>query len=117
MENNADLIPQASNRELADIRAIQQDAAFLDLVKAGNQAHESGLPRAGGSDYGDHLACGGIERDVLKSFGPIGVVEVHAIKRDSPARTLKNRRAGHIPDLGFGFQQGEGHFEGNEHFL
>ena len=54
--HDADLAPQRRERHVADIDAVDRDAARIDLVEAGQQRADRRLARAGWTDEGDRLA-------------------------------------------------------------
>ena len=80
--------------ELADVDAVDQDAAALDVVEAQQQADDRGLAGPGGADDADALAGRDLERDVAED--PVArrcVGEPHVLEDDVAARAGRPRAA------------------------
>ena len=73
LQNQAHLLVQRFAGDVADVVAVDQHAALLRLIEAGDQGDDAALAAAGGADQGDHLAGLGFEVDVVQD-GPLGVV-------------------------------------------
>ena len=58
---------------LGHVAAEDADRAGLDLLRAGDQAHERGLADAVGADQADHAAGGDVEVSASSAGGPVGV--------------------------------------------
>lgn len=56
--HDADCFAQAFERDVADVLAVNEDAAFLGVVVAEEEAEDGGFSAAGGTDDGDLLAGG-----------------------------------------------------------
>ena len=64
--HHADMPPEFLDVPLADVDAVDQNRAALDLVEAADQIDDRTLARAGGAHQGDGLPGLGSERDVLQ---------------------------------------------------
>lgn len=71
LQDDRDLPAHAAEREVADVVAVNQDAATVRVVEAQQQADEARLPRARGAAESDGLA--GCDRDeTFCSTGRVG---------------------------------------------
>src|SRR5439155_21142929 len=66
--HKTDFRAQILLRHLADIHAIDQEVATVDIVKARDQANQRRFARAGAADDGRHLARGSTERNVRECW-------------------------------------------------
>ena len=73
LRHDADRLAQALERDVADILAIDQNASFLYIVVAEEQAQDCGFSAAGRTHDGDLLAGGDGEVQVLED-GAVGTV-------------------------------------------
>nr|GFA28922.1 hypothetical protein [Tanacetum cinerariifolium] len=64
LQHHANLAAQLAEVVLAQVLAIDQDAAFLDVVEAAQQVDNAGFARAGGPHEGDGLAGLHVEADL-----------------------------------------------------
>jgi hypothetical protein len=58
LEDEGDLRAQARQRDVAHVDAVDEDAAVLRVVEAGDQVDERALARAGRADDRDDAAAG-----------------------------------------------------------
>ena len=76
LEDDADLLPQRLELEVAEVDAVDHDAARSRIVEADEQAHQGALAGAGGADDGDPLAGARLEGDVVERVVAARVGEV-----------------------------------------
>jgi hypothetical protein len=69
LRHDGDALPQIVQAELADVLAVDPDAAFGDVVIAQQQLEQAGLAGAGRADQGDALAGGDVQADVVQGVG------------------------------------------------
>ena len=80
LRHEADVVAQRSQRERADVMAVDQDPPFVRVVEARDQAGERRLAGAGGADDGDDLAWSGIEGDLLQRVDAARIAEADAVE-------------------------------------
>ena len=64
LQNKGNLVAKVAQTEIADVLAVDADAALPGIEKAGNEADEGGFSGAGGADDRESFACGERQRDV-----------------------------------------------------
>ena len=69
LQHEPDVPPEMAQRKIADVDAIDQDLAFLDVVETQQQADDGRLPPARSADDGRALARLDGERDVAQVKG------------------------------------------------
>src|SRR4030042_6280087 len=84
LQDNADLLAQTFKCELADIIAIQSDATRGDIIKAGNQAYQSGFPHPSRTHQGDYLVGWDIQINILQDGGFGRIFKIHILEGDIP---------------------------------
>ena len=65
LQDDPQLLAQISFGDLADVASVDRDAAFIDLIEAGQQIDDGGLACTGRTDQGNGLACFRFQRHVL----------------------------------------------------
>ena len=101
LRDHADRGAQALLRHVADVLAVDADAALLELVEAQEQVDERGLARARASDEADALARPHDEVEVVEHLAAVAaavgerdVLEADlAARHDELARVRARRRA------------------------
>ena len=78
--------------ELADVDAVDEDAAAIHVVETQQQADDRGLARPGRADDADALAGLDDERDVAQDVVVLLVREPHVIELDAAARRRRAPR-------------------------
>ena len=115
LQHRRDLASEALDRDVVDIMAVDQNAAFIRLVEARDQLCHGGLADAGGTDERQHFAGSAVERDVLQYRDAFVIGKTDMVKSDLALDILKifgtrtvrnlNRR---IQDLHDTFRAGKG---------
>ena len=87
LHDDADLLAQRVELDVADVVAVDQHLAAVDVVEARDQVGDRGLARAGRADQGDGLAGLGAEADVLEDRPAriVGAGDVLELDRARPA--------------------------------
>ncbi len=86
LRHERDLLAQRPQRDVADVDAVDENRAFLDVVEPRNQVHERGLARAAQTDDGHHLSGAHGERRVRAArTGPAGRRRQSPTSRNSTA--------------------------------
>ena len=80
--HDADVPPQRFHRDVADVHAVQQDAAFLDLIEMRDQMADGRLAAAGRADQSEGLAGLDLHVDVLQDVMLAVVGERHVVEFD-----------------------------------
>ena len=102
--DDRDLRPQRAQRVVADVDAVDGDAAFTDVVEARNQVGDRALAAAAHADEGHHLA--GIDREVdVLEHRLDAVAEADVLEDETSAHRRQRTGAGPIDDLGSGIEQ------------
>ena len=82
--DDADQVAVAVDVDVAQVAAVEQDAAAGGVVEAGDEVAERGLAAAAGADEGDRFAGLDVERDVFeRERAGAGVAERDAVERDA----------------------------------
>ncbi len=99
LKYRGDVVTQARERHVADIVAVDEDAALYRVVEAGDQLCGGGLAHAGRSDECDHHTRLTLEGDILEDRDAVAVVEADVVERDSTLDFRERLRVGRILDL------------------
>ena len=100
LRDHADGGAEARLGDVAQVLAVDGDAALDDIVEAIEQARDGGLAGAGRADDGDGLAGRDLEADALED-GAIGVVvELHVLEADHRAGDGERLGVGLVLDFG-----------------
>jgi hypothetical protein len=102
--------------EVAEVAAVEQDAAGARVVEAREEVEERALAAPGGPDDPDRLARAHLERDVLQ-HRPVAVGEADALERDRARRPREGRGAQALLYLGAGREDLGEALDGGAHRL
>src|SRR6266852_8197215 len=106
LEDDAELAAQVLEIDFADVDAVEQDLAALNVVEAEKERDERGLAGAGVADDGESLAGLDAERDVAEDpivFAGIGngaIAEPDVAKFDFAARIFEVNGVGRRRNVG-----------------
>ncbi len=98
LADQGDLAPQRAQCEVADVDAVDEDAAGRGIVETHQQRGERRLAGAAGADQGDHLALFHCEGDVGEhgAVGRVRVLEADTVIDDRLAELLQLACAGFL---------------------
>ncbi len=82
LQHDPDLLAQRLQRHVADVVAVDGDAAVGGVIEARDQVDDRGLARAGRAQQGDHLAGLGLQRDVVQHLMVAEVGERDILETD-----------------------------------
>src|SRR5262249_1034615 len=91
LRHDADMAPQILEANLANVHAIQGDAAVVDVVEATEQVDHRRLPDSRPADDADHLARGDAETQLPEHRSRLVVPEPNVLKL-YPAGYARGRR-------------------------
>ena len=96
LQHHADAGAQVVAREVADVDAVERDAAGVQLVEPHDEVDERRLARAGRPDDGHGLTGADREVEVLdeRLVGHVG--EGHVLEGHGPVRVLDARGLGDV---------------------
>ena len=80
---------QLDDADVADVGAVQGDAARGRVVEAGNEVHEGGLAGAARAHDGDRLALRDLQVDAAQHFAAAVVAEADAFEADAFAEAVE----------------------------
>ena len=98
VEDHADVVAQARQRDVADVAAVDPHRAIGDVVEASEQARDGALAGAGAPDDGDGLTRVQVQIEVLEHVGAVGVVEGHVVEVHVAGALDDVDRAGAVDD-------------------
>ena len=84
LQDDADLLAQALECQVADVMPVQRDRTLAHVVEPGDEAGQRRLAHARRSYQGDHAARCDIEVDVAQHRVPLCIAEPHVAERDRP---------------------------------
>src|SRR5205085_4890923 len=101
LEGHPDLGPKRAQSQLAEVMAVERDAALADVVQAWHQGCQRRLAAAGPPDDGQRLAGDQVQVDVAQDplLGP-RVAESDALEPDPPAALPEPERSRPADDDG-----------------
>jgi len=99
LRDDPDLAPQGPAGNVADVHAVDRDAATRDVVEARHKRGERRLPGAGPADERDRAAGSDLEVDVLDHGSPVLVGEVDVLERDAAGAGWQRHRVRPVGDL------------------
>ena len=100
LEDHAQLLAEVVRRQVADVDAVDRDAALLHVVKPRQQADKRRLAGAAPPDDPHHLARMHVERHVAEHRLVAVVAERHVLKTDRAADVLPGHRLLRLRDQG-----------------
>ena len=103
LRHDADLLAQAAHLDVADVAAVDRDAAFGRVVEARDQVDQRRLAGAARPDQRDHLAGPGGQIDLAQHrarLGVILVIERHVVEADQAFDGRQRLRVGVVCHLG-----------------
>ena len=111
LQDDADLPAQRLQRHVADVDAVDGDAAGGGVVEARDQVDDRALARSGGADDGQGLGRPGAEAHLAQHRRPDPeVAERHPLERQPLAERRQRRRSGLLLDLRLGVEDLEDPF-------
>src|SRR6185312_10511715 len=111
LQDDADLLAQRLQLEVANVDAVDLDASGAGIVEANQLAHQSALARTGVADDCDPLPWQRIEGDVRERVLATRVGEGDPLGPDVPVSSPELDRIGFLDYLGLGVEQLQGRVE------
>ena len=100
LQHDRDLLAQRADAVLADVDAVDRQAAAGRVVEPRNQTDERRLAGAGQADQRNHLARLGGERDVVQHARAVRVRELDLLDADLTGDRVRFDRIGIVDRLG-----------------
>ena len=89
LQDHTDLLAQARLGQLADVLAVDEDGAAVDVIVSCQNIDDSRLAGAGGAADTDHLSRLGLKAIVLENLASRHIAEVHIFELDVAALELE----------------------------